>query len=81
MTLNSAGLNPSKYDKTEVKVKYIIDTSFNWSHNSKQKKKKNGIFFRKIKSYIKLKHKRDYKTSPWIEKFCLERKLEEESKN
>ena len=24
MTLNSAGLNPSKYDKTEVKVKYII---------------------------------------------------------
>ena len=24
MTLNSASLKPSKYDKTEVKVKYII---------------------------------------------------------
>ena len=24
MTLNSASLNPSKYSKTEVKVKYII---------------------------------------------------------
>ena len=30
MTLNSAGLNPSKYDKTEVKVKYIIFPLLNW---------------------------------------------------